>query len=372
MNGMMRRERFLTKSGAATAATPEGAGAGVDKIRVVADARPPTLSDVAQLAGVSLTTASKAVNGQARISEATRRRVLRAARQLSYAPNLVAKSLASGRGSIIGVLLRDELVHRIAMPIVIGAQSELEPRAFSAIIADATGEVSRLAELGMLLRQRGADGLVVIGDNQGSTPSISAAVEIPCVYVHGPTTNHRDVVHISDDFAGAASVVQHLVELGRSRIAHITGPECAPVVRHRLEGVSHQLGEHGLALVTPPRFGIWSQRWARQATRELLSDVPDVDAIVCGSDQLAAAVLEAVAAAGRKVPDDVAVTGYDNWSIFAQETDPELTTVDMELAHLGAAAVRDLLAVIGGDHQGGGTRLHPGTLIVRGSTRHDP
>ncbi|MDA8287837.1 MAG: LacI family DNA-binding transcriptional regulator [Actinomycetota bacterium] len=338
----------------------------------MADARPSTLSDVAELAGVSLTTASKAVNGQGRIAEATRRRVLRAARQLSYAPNLLAKSLASGRASIVGVLLRDELVHRIAMPIVIGAQSELEPRAFSAILADATGEVSRLGELGILLRQQGADGLVIIGDNQDNTPSISAIVEIPCVYVHGPTTDPRDVVHVSDDFAGGAAVVRHLADLGRSRITHITGPAGSPAVRHRLEGVVHQLGEHGLRLVAAPRFGRWSQRWARSAARDLLSEVPDVDAIVCGSDQIAAAVLESISAAGRKVPDDVAITGYDNWAVFAQETDPGLTTVDMELAHLGAAAVRDLLAIVGGDRPGGGTRLHPGTLIVRGSTRKDP
>ncbi len=323
---------------------------------------------MARLAGVSLTTASKAINGQDRVSEATRRRVLRAARRLSYAPNLVAKSLASGRGSIIGVLLRDELVHRIAMPIIIGAQAELEQRNFSAIIADATGVVSRLGELATTLRRRGADGLLIIGDNQGKTPSISGTAEVPCVYVHGLTTDSRDIVHLSDDYAGASMVVDHVVGVGRSRIAHITGPEQAPAVRHRLRGVTDALDRHGLELASAVRFGPWSQRSARLAARELLADVPDVDAIVCGSDQIAAAVLEAAFAAGRKVPDDVAITGYDNWTVFAQETDPGLTTVDMELAHLGAAAVRDLLALADRGRPGGGVRLHESTLVVRGST----
>ena len=178
--------------------------------------RPVTLTEVARQAGVSLTTASKAMNGRDRISDATRKRVLRAARDLSYSPNLVAKSLVSGRSSIIGVLLRDSLVHRFAMPIVIGAQSVLEQREFSAIIADARGVEGRLADLAVTLRQRHVDGLLVVGDNQGKIPSITAIAKIPCVYVHGTTTNHRDVAHVEDDFTGAARVVDHLVELGRA------------------------------------------------------------------------------------------------------------------------------------------------------------
>jgi LacI family transcriptional regulator len=323
---------------------------------------------VARLAGVSLTTASKALNGRDRISDVTRRRVLRAARELSYAPNLVAKSLASGRSSIIGVLLRDPLVYRFAMPIVIGAQSVLEQREFSAIIADARGVLDRLGELASALRQRNVDGLLVVGDNQGKTPSITASVKIPCVYVHGPTTNSRDVVHLEDDFAGATALAKHLVGLGRARIAHITGPKHAPAVQQRVLGLTHELGEHGLRLIAETSYGPWSQRWARQATRELLATAPSTDAIVCGSDQLAAASLEVVVATGRKVPDDVAITGYDNWSVFAEETDPALTTVDMELEHLGAAAVDDLFAMIGGARVGGGTRYHEGTLVIRGST----
>lgn len=320
------------------------------------------------MAGVSLTTASKALNGRDRISEATRKRVLRAARELSYAPNLVAKSLASGRSSIVGVILRDSMVHRLAMPIVLGAQSVLEQRDFSAILADARGEPDRLADLAVMLGQRNVDGLLVVGNNQGQTPSVTAPAKIPTVYVHGPTTNPRDVVHLVDDHAGAAVIVRHLVDLGRTRFAHITGPGYSPAVQQRALGISHTLREHGLALVTDVRHGPWSQRWARQAAREVLEDDPELDAIVCGSDQIAASVLETVLASGRKVPDDVAITGYDNWAVFAEETDPALTTLDMDLEHLGASAVSDLFAMIGGARVGGGTRYHEGTLVVRGSS----
>ncbi len=340
----------------------------MNMLEFVQEARPATLSEVARLAGVSLTTASKALNGRDRISEATRKRVLRAAKNLSYSPNLVAKSLVSGRSSIIGVLLRDPMVHRFAMPIVIGAQSVLEEREFSAIIADAMGMVERLADLAVLLRQYNVDGLLIVGDNQSKTPSIPASVNVPCVYVYGPTTHRRDVVHLVDDFAGAVTIVNHLVGVGRTRIAHITGPKQASAVQQRTLGINHALAEHGMHLVGDPVCGTWSQRWARQAAREILAEIPDLDAIACGSDQIAAAVLEAVVTTGRRVPDDVAITGYDNWTVFAQEVEPALTTFDMELERLGAAAVSDLFAMIGGSPVGSGARRHEGTLVVRGST----
>jgi len=326
------------------------------------------LTEVAHRAGVSLTTASKALNGRDRISHATRERVLNAASELRYTPNLLAKGLASGRSSVIGVLLRNPRVQRIAMPLVIGAQSALEQHQLAVIIADARGMGDRLAELANMLRQRKVEGLLIVGDNQGETPSITASAKLPTVYVHGPTTSSRDIVHVVDDVSGAVRLINHLVGIGRSRIAHITGPEYSPAVQQRVAGINHAMKHHGLRLETGTRYVQWSRRWAGQAARDVLDDVPDVDAIACGSDQLATAVLETVTSLGRKVPEDIAITGYDNWAVFAEDTDPPLTTIDMELEHLGAAAASDLFAMISGTRVGGGMRYHEGTLVVRGST----
>ena len=96
--------------------------------------------------------------------------------------------------------------------------------------------------------------------------------------------------------------------------------------------------------------------------------MPDVDAVLCGSDQIASGVLVALDELGPRVPDDVAVTGYDNWAVFALETEPQLTTVDMNLEALGAAAARDLFTVIDGAEPGGGVRRHACELVIRGST----
>ena len=115
-------------------------------------------------------------------------------------------------------------------------------------------------------------------------------------------------------------------------------------------------------------YGPWSQRWGRAAVWQLLEATPDVDAIACGSDQIAAGVVDALLAGGRRVPEDVAVTGVDNWSVFALETEPPLTTVDLNLEAMGAGAVRDLFGIIDGEPVTGGIRRHPGDLVVRGST----
>ena len=136
----------------------------------------------------------------------------------------------------------------------------------------------------------------------------------------------------------------------------------------RTKGVRSALRTADVTLAAPVRYGQWSQRWGRAAATRLLAEAPDVDAIICGSDQIATGVVEAVRETGRQIPGDVAIAGYDNWAIFALETDPPLTSVDMNLEALGAAAVRDLFGVIDGVPVGGGVRLHECSLVVRGST----
>jgi LacI family transcriptional regulator len=115
-------------------------------------------------------------------------------------------------------------------------------------------------------------------------------------------------------------------------------------------------------------YGQWSQRWARGAAATLLAEQPGIDAVLCGSDQIASGVLVALDDLGCRVPDDIAVTGYDNWEVFALETEPQLTTVDMNLEALGTAAARDLFTLIDGAPQRGGVRRHACQLVARGSS----
>jgi len=330
--------------------------------------RASTLTEVARRAGVSLTTASKAINGQGRVADETRARVLAAARELSFTPNPMARSLISGRSGTVGVIFMDALTERFVVPVMLGAEAALTEVDLSMIIGDTTGGTRGLGAQVALMQQRKVDGLLVVGDNNAPTPSIGDRRGVPVVYVHGGTDGPADVVHLPDDRGHGMLVAGHLVEQGRGRIAHVTGPQGARAVEERVAGVGGLLADAGRELVVPVMYGPWSQRWGRAAAWRLLEAAPDVDAIACGSDQIAAGVVDALLSAGRRVPDDVAVTGVDNWSVFALETEPPLTTVDLNLEVMGAGAVRDLFGIIDGEPVAGGVRRHPGELVVRGST----
>jgi LacI family transcriptional regulator len=332
--------------------------------------RPPaTLSQVAQRAGVSLTTASKAINGKDRVSEETRERVMAAARDLSFTPNLVARGLITGRTSTVGFIIADSMTHRFAAPVMVGAEGALGAIDLSMITCDARGEQGRSRELASMLAARKVDGILVVGDNNAVTASVTRFLDVPVVYVYGVSDEERDVVHMPDDENGIALAVDHLISTGRRRIAHLTGPRGATAVVERVKGMRARMQVNGLRVTGPVRYGTWSQRWARSAIAAVLADHPDIDAVLCGSDQIAAGVLVGLTENGRQVPDDVAVTGYDNWTVFALETEPNLTTVDMNLEALGAAAARELFAIIDGGSPPGGIRRHECSLIVRGSTR---
>ncbi|HEY0871382.1 MAG TPA: LacI family DNA-binding transcriptional regulator [Acidothermaceae bacterium] len=329
---------------------------------------PATLSQVAKRAGVSLTTASKAINGKNRVSEETRARVMAAAKDLAFTPNLVARGLITGRTSTVGFVIADSMTHRFAAPVMLGAEGALGASDLSMITCDARGDQERSRELALMLAARKVDGVLVVGDNNAVTASVTAHLDIPVVYVYGVSDDPADVVHMPDDEKGMALAVDQLVVTGRLRIAHLTGPRGATAVVERVKGMNGRLRRDKLRLVRPVQYGYWSQRWARSATVDLLAEHPDVDAVLCGSDQIASGVLVALKEAGRRVPDDVAVTGYDNWGVFALETEPQLTTVDMNLEALGAAAAQELFSIIDGGPRHGGIRRHECALIVRGST----
>jgi LacI family transcriptional regulator len=330
--------------------------------------KPSTLTQVARRAGVSLTTASKVINNTGRISTETRERVMAAAEELRFVPNPHARSLHTGRTSIVGALILDSKAHRFAMPLIIGADTALSEINLSMIACDAKGDLERARSLVEMLRSRTVDGLIVIGEHQAVWPSLTAQADRPVVYVHGETTDPRDTVFVPDDQGGMRMVVDHLVGLGRERLVHVTGPRRSRAVQQRVIGLRAQLKRSDARLVAPVIYGQWSQSWARDAGLDLLRRHPDVDAIICGSDQIAAGIADAVIATGRSIPDDVALTGFDNWSVFAEETRPALTTVDMNIEQLGVHAAQALYAALSGQEVQPGVHYRPCSLIVRGST----
>ena len=326
-----------------------------------------TLSDVARLAGVSISTASKAINAQNQVAPATRERVLRAAAELSFQPNALARGLISGRTRTIG-LLTDELGGRFAIPILLGVENALANEQMSVLLCDARGDAIRRRHYISTLLARQVDGFIILGDDNDIRPSLTRDIPVPVVYVYCESSDPGDLSVIADDEGGARLAVEHLVSLHRRRIGHITGPQAYRAARDRVTALHRVLAEHGLDLAGgAPLYGEWSQRWGRHAARVLLATDPEVDAVFCGNDQIATGVADTLSRLGKRIPEDVAIVGYDNWEDFAADCRPPLTTVDLDLERLGTTAARYLFDALDGRRPSGVGR-QPCRLVVREST----
>jgi LacI family transcriptional regulator len=333
----------------------------------VTETRAVTIADVAALAGVSIGTVSKALNGRGQLRTQTRDRVLAAADQLGFSPSPLARSLLSGRSCTVGLITTDSF-GRFTIPVMLGAEDGLGKGEMSVLLCDGRGDAIREQHYIRTLLSRKVDGIIVTGRRTDPRPPIAAALPVPVVYVMTQSENPDEVSLIPDDLHGGELAAAHLATSGRTRIAHVTGPERFMCARLRAAGAQHVLDEAGLPLAAGRvYYGEWSEGWGRQAAHTVLRAAPDTDAIFCGSDQIARGVSDALRESGRRIPDDIALVGYDNWDVFATSSRPPLTTVDMCLTKLGQLAARKLLAQIDGEKLHGPEQL-PCRLVIREST----
>jgi LacI family transcriptional regulator len=329
-----------------------------------------TLSDVARLAGVSVATASKALNGRAQVRAETRERVLSAAEQLSFTPNPLAQGLLAGRSGTVGLVTHD-LEGRFSIPTMMGAEDYFGSDEVSVLLCDARGDAIRERHHVQALLGRRVDGLIVVGARPDPRPSLGRDLPVPVVYAYAPSADPDDLSVVSDNVGAGRLALEHLLTCGRRRIAIISGDPDYGAAHDRADGALAALAEAGLEpLGGGVTFGSWTEAWGRGATRLLLTRHPEVDAVLCGSDQIARGAIDALREAGRDVPGDVAVIGHDNWEILATGARPELTSVDMNLEELGRLAARRLAEAIDGHgrHGRGGVETIGCRVVPRGST----
>ncbi|TDO56718.1 LacI family transcriptional regulator [Kribbella sp. VKM Ac-2571] len=304
-----------------------------------------TLSDVAAAAGVSLSTASKALNGTDRISEATREHVRVTADRLGFRHNALARSFARGRSQTIGVL-----THRASNPftrvVLATAATELGAKEQAILLYDARIDEHDVTESILQLRARRIDGVIVIGTGTSyPTPSLTSRFDVPVIYAFTFTEDPDDVTITAYDNEIGRLALGHLLSKGRRKIAHITAEPRDNAAQRRAAGAQEVLADAGLEWASPVRFGRWREGWGADAAAELLAEVPDVDAIFCGSDQIARGVERVVRASGRDVPGDVALIGVDNWEqlMHDQRVSRHLTTIDVGLEEIGRQVAAQLL-----------------------------
>lgn len=317
--------------------------------------------DVAKLAGVSVATASKALNDTGRMTEDTRSRVKAAATALGFRPNAMARGLIQKRSFTIGLLTNDSY-GRFTLPVMAGISEALVDQGVSVFLCGIEDDpaLGRVHLDAMLDKQ--VDGIIASGKRiDRRLPVDLSNLPVPVVYAF--SEGHEGAVTlVSDDLQGAGEAVTHLLGLGRRRIVHVTGPESFASVKERASAYRAALGGGGTVL-----HGTWSESWGHEAVARLWAGAETPDGIFCGNDQIARGVVDALRERGVNVPSDVSVVGFDNWEVVASQTRPPLTSVDMNLKALGREAGRLVLELAEGKPVEPGVRKLPCHLVIRES-----
>ncbi len=338
-----------------------------------------TLYDVARLAGVSTATVSRVVHGQDRVREATRIRVTQAIEELGYVPDGAAQSLSRRRKDVIGMVCVEREVEQYDIEnvgllyydeVLRGVEALIRNNNWSLLITFMQAEDVGEPDFRRLDALSGKVDGMLIGEGFVASRYIERlAARVPVVVIAGtPGERAADVV-AADNFSGSAAIITHLIaDHGRRRLFHVDGPPNSPDAGLRRLALEYVLGRNPQCELVGSIQGIFSVRSGEQAGEELLARHRGAmpEAVVCANDQMAIGVLRAFAAAGVRVPGEVAVTGFDDIypsSLF----DPPLTTVYQPMRMLGERACARVLERIADPGLSPTVELLPTELVLRSS-----
>ncbi len=329
--------------------------------------RKPTIRDVAAVAGVSHGTVSRVINGGHWVSPEARAAVEEAIRTTGYTTNHAARSLATGRSGSLAFLLTESQQLLFSDPtfalLLRGATAALAERAMTLVllIADSPGEQANVERY---VRAGHVDGVLLVSSHASDSLLASlVAAQVPTVCSGIPRAGDTPVPSVSIDEVGSARMMtRYLMDRGHRRIALITGPNDTPGGRFRLVGFREELGDRfdpGLV-----EQGPYERDSGNAAMTRLLERAPDIDAVFAASDVMAVGAIDALRRAGRRVPEDVAVAGFDDSGLAAVHT-PPLTTVRQPWPDISATMVDMVLDVIAGRPRE--SVVLPTDLVVRES-----
>ena len=325
-----------------------------------------TLSDVATEAGVSTTAVSRYLNHRIELPQVTRDRIDAAIAKLSYRPNLLAKRLSTGKTEAIS-LVTPEIANPFFAELAAAIEAEAQQHGYAVYMSSTQGDRLREIDAIQRLQDQHVDGLIIM-TNQPDDGTLARLLE--------PLNN---VVLLDEDIpgvtvprvfveneAGTYLGTRHLIDAGHTDIAIISGPPGLMSVRERLAGYERAMIEAGLT-VRPEwvLLGDYSRQYGRQATDTLLAGDTMPTAVLACSDYIAIGVLQAMRHAGKAIPNDLSLVGFDDMP-FAELVDPALTTVRQPIAEMGRVAFERLLALINKTDVEPLTRL-PVNLVVRKS-----
>jgi DNA-binding LacI/PurR family transcriptional regulator len=290
------------------------------------------------------------INGSPRVSDATRAAVEAAVAELGYVPNTAARALAANRTDAIALVVPEPETRFFSEPyfsdMLKGVGAELSETEMQLLLIFAGNDRER-RRLAQYLAAHRVDGVLLVSVHADDPlPDLLSQLEIPAV-ISGPRSAAETLTSVdSDNYGGGRSAAEHLIEGGRRKIAHITGRLDVYGAQRRVDGyrdalrdAGHKVDEH---LVEP---GDFTEDGGRRAMTDLLARCPDLDAVFAGSDVMAAGARQVLREVGRRIPDDVALVGYDD-SAIARHMDPPLTSVRQPIEEMGRRMLDLLLEEI--------------------------
>ncbi|MCP3443262.1 MULTISPECIES: LacI family DNA-binding transcriptional regulator [unclassified Bradyrhizobium] len=330
------------------------------------------IADVARLAGVSVATVSRTLARPEVVIEETRTRVLAAVRETGYAPNISARNLRARKTMVVLVAVPD-IANPFFAEVLQGIDDTLSAAGYGLIIANLTGSPEKEARYVDLVCAGQADGVLLLCGHVMRSPDrdlLEARVPLvaACEYISGESFPQVTI----DNVGTASEAVRHLVELGHTSIAYLSGPKSNILEQQRFEGYRQALREAGIAaeadLILP---GDFTFRTGVEAGRALLALGPAArpTALFAANDEMAIGLIKTVHAAGLQVPDDLSVVGFDGIA-YADYCEPTLTTIVQPRRDLGATAAAELIALMTTGKTGQRKDINlPATLMLRDSTR---
>lgn len=323
-----------------------------------------TIRDVAKRAQVSVASVSRALNGLDNVRSETRERVIAAAAELGYVPHAGARSLSLSRSHAIGVVLPD-LHGEFFSEIVRGMDREASRLGYLLLLSNFHADTEQAATALRAMRGR-VDGLIVMAPHVAPAALEHALpAGLPAVLISCPGDPiHRPSLRI-DNAAGAEAVVRHLVQQGRPRIVHIAGPEGNLDADERRHGYLQAMAAHAPGVEPQILEGDFSEEAGEAAAARLIAAPGSCDAVFAGNDMMALGCLHALRSAGVRVPEQIAVAGFDDVPLARYLG---LTTVRVRIADLGARAVDRLVDALGSGGGPAGAELHAPEIVARAST----
>lgn len=333
----------------------------------------PTINDVARLSGLSLSTVSLVINKRGYVSRETRDKVQKVISDLSYHPTRSARGLASKTSGNLGFILSDyhfSQAEPFYTKVFLGTEFEARNHNYYILLTTVGKTFNKNNDVPRFLLERNVDGVIIAGKVTGKLIDYIDALGIPIVLVDYESKKRRHSTVVMDNRAGARLAVQHLLELGHRSVAFVAGDIDHPSIAERFAGFQDAFRERGKRpddmLISVDQPALWGDDGA-EAIEKILRRGGHPTAVFAANDAMAIGCAKSLRARGMRIPDDIAVVGFDDIEM-SSHFEPPLTTVRVFKEEMGKLAVLRLVEMIKSKSRAVVTTHVPVELVIRGST----